>query len=151
MPDILFDSRTPRHEFPLLFAGQNQKEGFVNEALARIDALLHGAIEDQLAAPPIAPAEGQCWLVASGASGAWAGHGGEIAAFESGNWLFFAPRDGMRLLNRASGQEIRFRGSWKIPTRPMLPGGGTTIDSEARAAIAAIVQRLTDAGVIPET
>ena len=151
MSDMLFDSRTPRHDLPLLFAGQTQREGFVNEALARIDALLHGAIETQLAAPPATPAEGGCWLVASGGSGAWAGHDGEIAAYESGNWLFFVPRDGLRLLNRASGQEIRYSGSWKMPTRPPVPAGGTTIDSEARAAIAAIVQRLTDAGVIPAT
>lgn len=151
MSDIPFDSRTPRHDLPLLFAGQSQKEGFVNEALARIDALLHGAVEAQMAAPPIAPTEGQSWLVAAGASGDWTGHDGEIAAFESGNWLFFVPQNGMRLLNRASGQDIRYSGSWKMPTRPALPTGGTTIDSEARTAIADIVQRLTDAGVIPET
>lgn len=149
MSDPLFDSQTPRHDLPLLFAGQAQKETFVNEALSRIDVLLHCAIEAQRATPPAAPAEGQCWLVASGASGEWSGRAGQIAAFESGNWLFLTPRDGMRLLNRSTGQEMRYLETWKTPARPALPTGGTTIDNEARAAITALLQCLTNAGVIP--
>ena len=33
---------TPRWALPFLFAGQAQKEMFHNEALVRIDALVHG-------------------------------------------------------------------------------------------------------------
>lgn len=149
MSDPLFDSRTARHDLPLLFAGQSQKEGYVNESLARIDVLLHGAIEAKSAVPPTTPEDGQCWLVESGASGAWTGHAGEIAAYAGGNWLFFTPRDGFRLLNRATGQELRFRGSWQQPARPGAPSGGTTIDTEARVTIAALLQCLTEAGIIP--
>ena len=149
---ISFDSRSARFEMPYLFAGQSQKEGFVNESTARIDTLLHCAIEGEAAVPPAVPAvpaEGTCWLVGSAASGDWAGQVGKIAARQSGNWLFIAPRDGMRVLNRATGQEIRYLGSWKIATRPALPTGGTTIDAEARAAISALIASLTTAGVIP--
>lgn len=149
MPDPIFDSRTARHELPMLFAGQAQKEGYVNEALVRIDALLHGAIEARSSVPPASPTDGQCWLVDAGASGEWAGQDGQIAAYAGANWLFFSPRDGFRLLNRASGQELRFCGTWRQPGRPATPSGGTTIDAEAREAIAALLQCLTDAGVIP--
>jgi hypothetical protein len=149
MPDPAFDSRTPRLGMPLLFAGQSQKEAYVNETTSQIDALLHGAIEDELNAPPATPLDGQCWLVGASPTGDWTGQGGKIAARQSGNWLFFAPRDGMKLLNRASGQEIRFSSGWKIANRPVLPTGGTTVDSEARDAIAAILASLTTAGVIP--
>ena len=149
MPDPLFDSRTTRFDLPLLFAGQAQKEGFVNETSARIDALLHGAIEGEQAAPPAVPMEGQMWLVGAGASGAWLGQAGKLAAYQSGNWLFVTARDGMKLLNRALGQEIRYSGSWKSALRPNLPSGGTIIDTEARTALTAILAALTTAGIVP--
>jgi hypothetical protein len=151
MPDPLFDSRSPRLDMPLLFAGQAQKEGFVNETTARIDALLHGAIESETATPPTLPVDGQCWLVGASPTGDWAGQAGRIAARQAGNWLFFSARDGMKLLNRASGQEIRYKAGWQIATRPAAPSGGTTIDAEARGAVAAILASLTTAGIIPAT
>ena len=58
-----FDTATARHGFPMLVAGQAQKEFFVNEALARIDALLHPAFETVASTPPALPAAGECWLV----------------------------------------------------------------------------------------
>lgn len=149
MPDPLYDSRTTRFELPLLFAGQAQKEGFVNETTARIDAVMHGAIEGELAAPPAVPADGQTWLVGAAASGAWLGQAGKLAARQSGNWLFITPRDGMKLLNRASGQEMRYSGSWKSAVRPALPSGGATVDAEARTTIAALLAALTTAGIVP--
>jgi hypothetical protein len=149
MPDPAYESRTPRFGMPLLFAGQAQKEGHVNETTSQIDALLHGAIEGEASAPPATPVEGQCWLVGASPTGDWAGHSGKIAARQSGNWLFFSPRDGMRVLDRSSDQEIRYSSGWKVASRPALPSGGTTIDTEARAAIALIVSCLTVAGLIP--
>lgn len=149
MTDPLFDTCTPRLDLPLLFPAQAQKEGYVNEITARIDALLHGAIEAELATPPATPSDGQCWLVATGASGDWTGQAGRIAARQSGNWLFIAPRDGMRLLNRTSGQEIRFHSTWKHPARPATPTGGTVIDSEARSTISNLVAALVEAGILP--
>ena len=151
MSDPLFDSRTPRLDMPLLFAGQAQKEGFVNEVTARVDALLHAAIESETETPPISPLDGQAWLVGTSPSGEWSGHGGEIAARQAGNWLFFTPRDGMKLLNRAAGQEIRYQAGWQIAARPTSPSGGTTIDNEARASIDGLIAALTTAGIIPAT
>ena len=132
-------------------AGQAQKEGHVNEALARIDAALHAAIEGELAVPPTSPAEGQCWLIAASDSGAWAGRSGQLASYAGGNWLFIAPRDGLRVLNRASGQEIRYHGAWKVAARPAGPTGGTIIDAEARAAVTALIAALTTAGILSAT
>lgn len=149
MTDPTFDSRTPRFDLPLLFAGQAQKEIYVNETLARIDALLHAAIEGELASPPASPTDGTAWLVAVNPSGEWAGRAGAIAAHQSGNWLFFPPHDGMSVVNRATGQVHRYANGWHAPSRPTPPAGGTTTDNEARAAIVAILAALASAGVLP--
>jgi hypothetical protein len=130
-------------------AGQAQKETFVNEAVVRLDALVHLAVESELAVPPLSPLDGQAWLVAAAASGDWTGRTGQIAARQGGNWLYFVPRDGMRLLNRATGQDFRYRNGWTSAARPAQPAGGTTIDAEARTAIGQILAALTSAGVIP--
>src|SRR5690348_3365096 len=131
---ITFASASPRHGLPLLFSGQSQKEFFVNEAHALVDALLHAAVEGEDDAPPSTPAEGECWLVGESPSGAWAGHAGALASYQAGGWIFAAPRDGLRVLDRASGQEIRYRDGWQRPATPPEPVGGTTVDAEARAA-----------------
>lgn len=147
---ISFDSISPRLSLPLLFAGQAQKEVFVNESLSIIDGLLHGAVEAELATPPSTPADGQCWLVGAGATGAWTGKAGMVALRQAGQWLFVAPPDGMRLLNRATGQDIRrMAGTWRAPAAPAAPSGGGVIDSEARATLSALILALRQAGIFP--
>ena len=121
----------------------------MNEVSTRLDALVHCAIEGEAAAPPASPAAGECWLVAASPTGDWAGHAGRVAVYGSAGWLFCEVREGMRLLNRSTGQDIRFHLGWQAPARPALPTGGTTIDAEARTALAAIVAVLTQAGIVP--
>lgn len=146
---ITFDTATPRFGLPLLFAGQSQKEFYVNEAHTLTDALLHCAIEGEAAAPPATPVNGQAWLVGSSPSGAWTGQAGKIAFHQSGNWIFAAPRDGMRILDRTTGQEKRYHSGWQAPTAPAAPAGGSTVDVEARAALAALIAKLREAGIFP--
>jgi len=129
--------------------GQAQKEFFVNEALSRIDALLHPAIAGTANVPPATPLAGECWLVGAAPSGAWAGYAGAIACFTAGSWLFTAPRDGMRVLDLPSGQVLFHRGGWQAVSAPASPTGGGVVDTQARAAIAALIAALSDAGVFP--
>lgn len=146
---LSFPSTTPRHALPLLFAGQAQKEAFVNAALSLCDALIHPAVEGEASAPPADPGEGQCWLVGAAATGAFAGHEGEIACRQGGQWLFVPPRDGMRALDRASGQHVLYRGGWRREAALAEPAGGTTVDHEARAAVAALIAVLARTGILP--
>lgn len=149
MSDTLtFDTATPRHALPMLFSGQVQKEFYVNEAHALIDALLHCAIEGVADTPPVAPEDGACWLVGSAPTGAWAGEAGKLACRQLGNWLFLAPREGLAVLNSATGQVMRFIGGrLAAPEAPTTPAGGATIDNELRAAFAALLGALTEAGI----
>lgn len=146
---ITFTSTTPRYGLPYLFAGQAQKELFVNEALALADTLLHPVVEGEADAPPVAPEDGECWLVGAAASGAWAGEAGKLAAYQAGGWVFVTPRDGLRVLDRSSGQDVRFVGSWRRASAPPIPEGGAIVDSEARAAIAELVDILITGGILP--
>ncbi len=100
-------------------------------------------------APPAEAGEGQCWLVGTAPTGAWAGQGGRLALYQSGQWLFQPARDGMRLLDRSSGTERRFAGEWRAASRPAPPSGGTTVDAEARSALSALIDSLTQAGILP--
>ncbi|MXP26872.1 DUF2793 domain-containing protein [Altererythrobacter indicus] len=152
MPDpISFTSASPRFGLPLLFAGQTQKEFFVNEAHCLTDALLHPAIEGEQSAPPSAPEEGQCWLVSDTASGEWSGHDSKLVCWQAGAWLFITPREGMAVFDKTSNQMIRFAEEWKRPETPALPIGGANVDSEARAAISGLIAGLIEAGIFPDS
>lgn len=141
---------TPRFALPLLAPAQAQKEMFHNEALTLIDALVQPCVESGPdAAPPSAPAEGQCWIVAGGATGAWSGRGSAIALWTAGGWRFAAPRPEMRVVRLSDGAVLRFDGSvWVVPSSIAAPSGGTVIDVEARAAIAALLSLLSAHGLM---
>ena len=146
---IAFDSATARLHLPLLFAAQAQKEVFHNEALARIDGLLHAAVLGEAAEPPQASEDGDCWLVAPEPGEAWAGLQECLAMRQGGQWLFAAPIEGMRVFNRSTRQFFVFSDTWQKPTLVEEPSGGMNVDSEARAAIGALISALRAAGVFP--
>ncbi|MET0251386.1 MAG: DUF2793 domain-containing protein [Novosphingobium sp.] len=145
---FIFDTATPRFALPLLFAGQAQKEFFVNEAMLKSDLLLHCVIEGEVDAPPINPVPGQAWLVGSAPQGDFAGHDGEIAGRTEAGWRFVEPRDGLHVFDRASGSFRLYAGSWRRPAAPVMPTGGAVIDAEARGALASLLQKLIQAGVL---
>ena len=130
--------------------GQAQKAFFVNEAHALTDALLHPAIEGEANDPPPVPADGDTWLVGNTPTGAWADHAGELASLQAGTWVFVTPRDGIKALDKSTGQEIRFVGGWQRPVAPAAPNGGAIVDAEARTAIAELVAALADGGFFAE-
>lgn len=87
--------QTSNLSLPYILPAQAQKHVTHNEALRMLDAILQLAVLDRdLTAPPAGPAEGDRYIVAAGAAGAWAGHDGEVAAWQDGAWAFLVPRPG---------------------------------------------------------
>lgn len=160
---------TPRWDLPLLHAGQAQKELFHNEALARIDMLLHGTVESaDLTEPPTLPAIGGCWIVADGADGAWTGQDGAIACWTEGGWRFVASRTGLAMGVADRGHAMVYDGvAWidgpiradgvyvgdvrVVGAREAAianPAGGSIIDQGSRDAIGTILTTLRNHGLI---
>ncbi|WP_033919492.1 DUF2793 domain-containing protein [Sphingomonas sp. 37zxx] len=163
------DDETDRLALPLLHAGQAQKEIIHNEALVRIDLMLAAAVQAVgMSVPPADPVAGACWIVGTGASGAWAGQDGAIAGWTANGWRFVAAREGMRAWSIADGVEARFRGgAWRlgeVAARVVLidgqqvvgsqkaavanPVGGETIDLQGRVAVVGILAALREHGLI---
>lgn len=164
---------TARLSLPLLHAAQAQKETTHNEALTRIDLLLHGCVigvaEDT---PPVAtpadPAPGACWIVGDAPTGAWAGMAGHVAGHVAGGWRFVAPREGMALWWTGGETIVRFRGgAWRVgevrASRILIggvavigeqhaaiaaPNGGNTVDLEARTTLSNVLEALRGHGLI---
>jgi len=86
---------TPRLSLPLLAAGQAQKHVTHNDALRRLDGLIHLAVASRTeTAPPGSPTETSAYIVPPGGSGVFAGRTDELALFEDGGWSFLTPRIG---------------------------------------------------------
>lgn len=141
---------TPRLALPLLAIAQAQKEVTHNEALVLLDALVHATVEaGPLDDPPADPGEGQCWIVGAVPSGAWSGQAAAIALWSAGGWRFVAPRPGIEVVRLDDGARLRFDGGlWAGPATIAAPAGGSTIDSEARSVIGALILLLEAQGLL---
>lgn len=128
---------------------QAQKEFTINEALARLDGLLHAAVEGEANVPPAAPDTGESWIVGPQPIGDWADHTGEIALWQAGNWLFAAPVLGLSAFDKAAGCIARYDGGWQRSAAITEPTGGSTEDVEARTAITQLIAALAGAGILP--
>lgn len=159
--------QSARFGLPFILPGQAQKELFHNEALALVDAAMHPAVEEApIGAPPVAPAEGQCWIVASDPSSVWGGRAGQLAIWTSGGWRYVIPQPGMAVWEKSAANWMHWTGTaWdsatpaasikiggvqvvgaRTPEVP-TPSGGSIIDVEARSAIAAIIATFKSHGL----
>ena len=131
-------SETPSLSLPLLAAEQAQKHVTHNEALGLLDAIVQLSVKDRdLASPPGSPADGDRYIVAAGATGAWAGEEGSIAVRQDGAWSFCAPREGWRTWVEDEDALLVFDGSGWVDVATALDalqnltllGVGTTADA----------------------
>lgn len=99
-------------KLPFIEASQAQKHVTHNEAMRRLDAIVQLSVIDRdLTAPPGSPSEGDRYVVASGATGAWAGQDLKVAAWLDGAWEFFAPQEGWLAWPRDEDKLLIWNGS----------------------------------------
>lgn len=118
---------TPNLKLPYILPSQAQKHVTHNEAIRALDALVQLAVLARtLIAPPASPADGDRHIVASGATGAWAGRAGQVAAWQDGGWGFFVPLAGWRAWVIAESKLAVFDGTaWTD-----VSGGGGILDGD---------------------
>lgn len=134
---------TPNLKLPYLIAAQAQKHVTHNEALRALDALVQLSVLDRdVTEPPAAPADGERYIIAANATGAWAGHDSEIAAFQDNAWVLYPPQPGWRAFVQDEEKLLTWNGSqWSDVSGggsinpALLVGVNTTADATNRLAV----------------
>ncbi len=105
---------------PFIMAAQAQKHVTHNEALRLLDAMVQLAVLDRTrTAPPTSPADGDRHIVASGATGLWAGWDLNIAYWVDGAWTRLVPRPGWLAWIAAEGIFVGWTGAaWQALGAP---------------------------------
>ena len=105
---------TAHLNLPMIAAAQSQKHVTHNEALGLLDLVVQlSVISNSIAHPPAAPIEGARYIVPVGASGDFAGHENEIAAFSAGAWAFIEPGTGWAAwVESLNGMQVYSGDAW---------------------------------------
>jgi hypothetical protein len=163
-------STSPDFGVPLIAAQQVQPEVTHNEAVVLLTLIQKGVINATTSTPPGTPTEGDAYIVAGSPTGAWTGKANTIAIFYNGSWKFWpgnnatgtqitpaSRHEGMRVYDQSINSLQIFDGSaWQAryllaagtQTAVADATGGSTIDTEARAAINALLSRCRTLGLI---
>ncbi|MGL1922040.1 MAG: DUF2793 domain-containing protein [Hyphomicrobiales bacterium] len=82
-------------ELPFLAASQNQKHLTMNESLNRLDVVVQLAVlTADLEVMPVAPNNGDAYIIANGATGDWFGQDGKIAFYQDDAWKILTAKTG---------------------------------------------------------
>lgn len=118
-------STTARLNLPYIAPQQAQKQVTYNEAMAALDQLVQPSVASRsLTAPPGAPAEGDTYIVAPSATGAWAGKDHRFACWLNNAWSYRLPSEGWLAYVTASAELAVFKsGAWES----FVTNGGTAL------------------------
>ena len=114
-------------------AGSLQTDALQNAELNFYGAWLQCVVQSVGdTAPPATPANGDCYIVGTSATGAWAGHDKELAVYRDG-WQFYAPKEGVAAKDLATGDDYEYvSAAWTVKA-----GGGAV--SSVNGATGAVV------------
>jgi hypothetical protein len=96
-----------------------------NEAIRALDAVVQLSVLDRdLATPPLSPVDGDRYIIGVGSIGDWAGHEGEVAAFQGNAWMFYPALEGCLAWVGDEDKLLAFDGSiWSE-----VSGGGGSLN-----------------------
>ena len=122
---------TPNLALPYIDANQSQKHVTHNDAIRALDALCQLSVLAIQTAPPGSPANGDCYLVAASATGAWTGKDKDVAAWQDGAWYFYPPEAGWTAYNRADCRAYSYNAAYLAwePFAIATPNGAATLDA----------------------
>jgi len=134
-----------------IIQAQAGKEITHNTALRQIEGRTIRALGKDLATPPGSPANGDTYIIPSGATGVWSGKTDQIAHYYGGAWTYWAPIEGVRLWLNDEDTEYAFDGlSWVaypiVGSLSKSVAGGTDVTltaAEARNQILEFMGTLT--------
>ena len=106
---------------PYILASQAQKHVTHNDALRLLDAMVQLSVLDRTrTAPPVSPTDGDRHIVASGATGLWAGWDLNVAFWVDGVWMRLVPRPGWLAWIAAEQAFVVWNGSaWDLVGEPV--------------------------------
>jgi hypothetical protein len=136
--------QTSRLGLPYIVTSQAQKEVTHNASLDILDALLQAAmVSVSVNTPPGSPVAGDCYIVGTSPTGAWASHAKALAYYTTG-WNFIAPWEGLTVWAKDANALYTYDGTnWgvSVATPTSLQNlsmlcVNTTADSTNKLAVA---------------
>ena len=105
---------------PFIMPSQAQKHVTHNEAIELLDLIVQLTVESVNAVvPSIAPVEGQAWALGASPANDWTGHGGKIASWRGGGWMYVTPQEGWMAWCKDDGSLKVFTGGvWQVLAMP---------------------------------
>jgi len=127
---------------PYIQAAQAQKHVTHNEALQALDVLVQlSVIDDRLSTPPTTPEATDRYIVAAGATDAWAGRDGQIVVYEGTQWVPVAPQAGWRAWIETAGTWAVFDGgAWARPLEQLAHVSRFGLNASATEATPFVVR-----------
>ena len=143
---------TPRLKLPAIEAAQAQKHVTHNEALALLDAFVQLVVESRnMAAPPGSPAEGDTYIVAASATGAWSGWDLMLAVYSGGAWIKLVPPAGAKAFVKDERATVTYSdGVWRDGVALTAHGGRLTLRAkEEELTLTGAFVETADSAFIP--
>jgi len=96
-------------------AGDNGWVGDYNFLNRAVDGLVQASVKAIQAAPPGSPARGDCYIVATSGTGAWAGWDGRFTRYTGSAWESWIPKVGWYVFNQEGSTPYRYKsGAWVV-------------------------------------